>query len=326
MKVTVIGACSPDSFADNIASGLRGLGLEVTTVGAAHPRWPGRLRPVLGEMAFKSHWLDENWQGHVARKVLSTRPDVVISTDARLSPSAVATLRRHRTKSAMWFPDHVANLGRMTQLAADYDVVAFKDSLLVRRLQATYCTNVRYLPEACNPTWHRPPVGVLPSPGPIVVAGNLYVTRQGLLRKLHYDGVPLRIFGNDFPRWSEPGPLLPLHTGEYVTRERKAEVFRSASAVLNNLHPAEMDGVNARLFEAAGCGAVVLTEYRPALAKLFADDEVMSFANYEQLLVSARAAVAGELPAQAIGDRASARAHHDHSYTERLRSLLEWLS
>ncbi len=321
-----MGPLWPDSFADNIASGLRDLGVVVTSHGAVHPGPRGRLAALALETGFRSHWLDTHWQTRLANDVLDTQPDVVISTDARLAPEAVGRLRRAGVRVAMWFPDHVANVGRFQMLAAEYDVLAFKDPLLVQRLQATYTDNVRYLPEACRPGWHSPPAGVSPQPGPIVVAGNMYPSRLMLLRRLHDDGVPLQLFGAGFPRWSDPGPLKDLHTGEHVTGLRKAEVFRGASAVLNNLHPAEMEGVNARLFEATACGALLLTEERPALSSLFDDDEVVSFASYDELRDAAHAAAAGDLPAEAFGDRASARAHAEHRYVDRLTKLLEWLT
>ena len=59
------------------------------------------------------------------------------------------------------------------------------------------------------------------------------------------------------------------HTGRYLAREEKARVFRSAAGVLNTMHLAEVNGVNARLFEAAGCGAAVLTEFRSTVPELF---------------------------------------------------------
>jgi hypothetical protein len=63
-------------------------------------------------------------------------------------------------------------------------------------------------------------------------------------------------------------PLREIHTGRLSIGEEKARVFRSAAAVLNNLHPAEISGVNARLFEAAGSGAAADHSYEKRLAAL----------------------------------------------------------
>jgi hypothetical protein len=81
--------------------------------------------------------------------------------------------------------------------------------------------------------------------------------------------IPLKLYGGPFPRWIRDTPSRGVHAGRVVIGEEKARVFRGAVGVLNNLHPGEIDGVNARLFEAAGCGAAVLCEMRPVLPGLF---------------------------------------------------------
>lgn len=197
MKAVVVGAAWTDSFAYNIASGLRDLGCSVTAVEEVRPQVPGAPAAVLSEVAFRSAWLDDAWQRRVSRRILAAEPDVVLSADARLAPSVVTRLRKSGCKTAFWFPDPVNNLGRMTMLAAGYDVVAFKDLLLVERLNAIYTSNVHYLPEACNPSLHRPPT-VVPHRREIVVVGNLYQTRLQLLRRLHDSGIPLRLYGSGF--------------------------------------------------------------------------------------------------------------------------------
>lgn len=47
-----------------------------------------------------------------------------------------------------------------------------------------------------------------------------------------------------------------------VLREDKACAFRSAAGVLNAVHSTEVKRVSARPFEAAGCGAAALAEFR----------------------------------------------------------------
>jgi spore maturation protein CgeB len=97
--------------------------------------------------------------------------------------------------------------------------------------------------------------------------------------------------------------------------------------VLNNLHPAELHGVNNRLFEATGAGGAVLCEQRQALAELFDPGrEVLPFDNFADLVDQARQVLAdGELTRR-IGDAASRRAHEDHSYQARLPAILEKLA
>jgi spore maturation protein CgeB len=155
----------------------------------------------------------------------------------------------------------------------------------------------------------------------LVIAGNMYTSRIRVLERLLAKGIPLRLYGPGFPRWVGPTPLRDVHAGRCVFREEKARIFRSAAAVLNTLHPAEVNGVNARLFEAAGCGAAVLTEYRPVLDDLFAiGHEVLAFRDFDELVHQAERLLGESGFTAQIGDAAARRAHRNHTYERRLAS------
>jgi spore maturation protein CgeB len=207
-------------------------------------------------------------------------------------------------------------------LLAPYDAIFFKEPHIVERLQASLDLPVHYLPQACNPLWHRPlvPVGTEPY---LVIAGGMYPSRVKLLERLAAKGIPLRLYGGRFPRWLGDTPLAEFHTGRHVFREDKARTFRSAAGVLNTMHPAEVSGVNSRLFEAAGCGAAVLTEFRPTLPDLFHPGrEVLVFHDFDELFDHAtRVLNDGELRTR-LGDAAVQRAHRDHTHDVRVAAIL----
>jgi spore maturation protein CgeB len=97
--------------------------------------------------------------------------------------------------------------------------------------------------------------------------------------------------------------------------------------VLNNLHPAEIYGVNARLFEAAGCGAAILTEFRPTLPDLFEiGTELLAFSNFDELLSQAERLLGDPGLGAKLGDAAALRARESHTYDKRLAVILECLS
>jgi spore maturation protein CgeB len=121
--------------------------------------------------------------------------------------------------------------------------------------------------------------------------------------------------------------LRRVHTGRLILGEEKARVFGSAAAVLNNLHPTEITSVNARLFEAAGSGAAVLTEFRPTLPESFAiGDEVLAFHDFDELAGQAKLLLSEDGLSAKLGAAAAQRAHEDHTYEKRLAVLLETLS
>ncbi len=209
---------------------------------------------------------------------------------------------------------------------APYDALFFKEPHIVERLRANLDMPVYYLPEACNPRWNRPlvPAGTEPY---LVVAGTMYPVRVRLLDRLITKGIPLKLYGVGIPRWVGETPARAAHAGRYVAREEKAQVFRSAAGVLNTMNPGEVAGVNARLFEAAGCGAAVLTEFRPTLPELFAiGDEVLAFRDFDELVDQATQLLTAAGLTARLGDAAAERAHRDHTYEQRLATILEKVS
>jgi spore maturation protein CgeB len=325
LKVGVVGPVFPDAFAWHIGDALERLGHAVTML--SQPRLGRGLRGYRA-MAVACRFLpslEARAQDRIVRAARAAGCEIVISVDARLTPGAVTRLRRDGARVAFWFPDAVVNIGRQQMLLAPYDAVFFKDPLLVERLRATLDLPVYYLPEACNQRWHRPtvPAGTEPF---LVIAGNMYPSRVRLLNRLVGKGIPLRLYGPGFPRWLGAAPARRAHTGRMIFCAEKARIFRSAAAVLNPMHPAE-NGANCRLFEAAGCGAAVLTEYRPAIAELFEmGEEVLAFHDFDDLVDQASRLLGERGLTARIGDAATRRAHRDHSYDLRLASILDRLS
>jgi spore maturation protein CgeB len=324
MRVGIVGPVGPDLFADNIEDALQRTGHDVTVLGPARDS-SGRKLAVNLRLLVKQAVprLDERAQRRIVRSALNADCEVVINLDAQLMPSSVAELKRAGVRVAFWFPDAVSNLGRALMLLAPYDALFFKEPHLVERLRATLDMPVYYLPQGCNPRWHRPLVSAGTEPY-LVIAGNMYPSRVRLLERLLAKGIPLKLYGSAFPRWLGETQLRRVHTGRCVFREDKARAFRSAAGVLNTMHPAEVTGVNSRLFEAAGCGAAVLTEFRPSVPELFTvDKEVLVFRSFDDLVGQASRLLNEDGLTARLGDAATLRAHRDHSYDLRVATILE---
>lgn len=322
-RIGVIGPVQPDYFADNILDCLADVGAVPIALGM--PRHEFRDRRLLAAQDFLGRALpdlDSNWQRKVGQRAVEAGCDLVINVWGELMPSAVQVMREAGIPVVLWFPDHLSNLGRLMMFVAPYSRIYFKDALLVERVAAMTGLPVAYLPEACNPHWHRPQV----DPGTsntIVVAGNVYATRARVLERLTDDAVPLEIYGARPSTWYGEPSWASFHAGRSIWRQEKADVFRSAAGVLNNLHPAELTSVNCRLFEAAGSGGAVLCEDRAALHELFhPGEEVLAFSNYDQLRRHASALLEDPSLTQRIGDAAAARALAEHTYPHRLTQIL----
>ena len=327
MRVGVVGPLIPDCFADNVADALQRTGHVVTRLGPVQARSASKVAGRLTSLARQGlPRLDERKQKQIVHSALEAGCEVVINVDARLMPGPVAQMKRSGMRVAFWFPDAVVFLGRQLMLLAPYDAVFFKEPHLVERLRANLDLPVYYLPQGCNPRWHRPLVAAGTDPY-LVTAGNMYPSRVRLLERLIAKGIPLKLYGPDFPRWLGETQARVAHTGRYLAREEKARVFRSAAGVLNTMHPAEIAGVNVRLFEAAGCGAAVLTEFRPTVPELFTVGvEVLTFRDFDELVDQASRLLNDVGLTTRLGDAATERAHRDHSYDLRVAAILEKLS
>jgi spore maturation protein CgeB len=327
MRVGVIGLTGPDTFADNIARCLPHLGVQAVPLGPSTPQPRNKFLRLATQLAARQTAETLEWfQRPLVSRVRDSDCDVIINVEQSLMPATVAKIKSGGPQIALWYPDHIANISRMAMIASDYDALFIKDPLFARRLTQVCGLPAVYMPEACNPTWHRP-VGDSGQEPFIVVVGNLYPSRARLLHRLHEAGIPLKLYGANFPRWYDAGPLTGLFTHTFVTGEDKSRVFREARGVLNNLHPAEMNSVNCRLFEATAAGGAVLCEHRDVLQDLFRlNEEVLAFSTFDELVDQCQLLLNDANLTRTIGDAASARAHAEHTYEKRLATMLDHLS
>lgn len=327
MRIGVIGPTGREEVAENISDALSRGGHKVTQLGPAHPSHrDSRVRTVAMLARMALHSLDERSQRRIVHSALDVECKVVINCDLRLAPSAVTQLRHNGVKVAFWFPDPVSHLMRQLMVLAPYNALFFKEPHIVHLLKSNLGLPAFYLPEACNPRWHRPIVQAGTEPY-LVVPGTMYPIRIKLLERLIGKGIPLRLYGVGIPRWIGETVARSSMTDRYVSLDEKARVYRSAAGVLNTMHPGEIGGVNGRLFQAAGCGAAVLTEFRPALPELFeVGHEVLAFHDFDGIIDQATRLLNEDSLTVRLGDAAAQRAHRDHTYEHRLNVILEKLS
>lgn len=329
-RVMVIGKRLPDYFADNLLTTLEDRGHETRSVESFTGRAArsGRLGARLREEAHGYPKLAHRLHRHVREAAEDFRPDVIVNLDSRLGYPMVSELRDvSGAPIVFWFPDSPGNLRRETHVLAGYDALFLKDSIIVDRYRQVFGLNAFYLAQGCNPRWHRPVgplAGASDSPS-VVLAGNMYATRFVLARELLRLGIGVEIYGSPWPKWlPTDSRLLQGYHGRPVFREEKARVFRSASVVLNSMASHEADGLNVRLFEAAACGAVVLTEWRARLAEMFeVPAEVRSYRSLAELAEQVRELSALPMPdRETLATAASERAHAEHSYEHRFDQML----
>lgn len=336
MKILVIGMFYSEGFALHIAETLAHMGHEVSRfepgfrAAGASTRIGHRLSQVRGVIHSSTDSIPRIRRARMKRLwdvADEARPDAAVVCHDFLWPEEVARLKTLVSGPvSLWFPDALVNFGRGFFMNASYDALFFKDPFIVDRFGDVLRSPVHYLPECFNPHRH---VAAEPTPAQldsyecdIATAGNLHSWRVACFS--HLADYRVRIWGNPAPLWMPTGPISAMQQGRGVYNSDKALAFRSARIVLNNLHYGEMWGVNVRCFEAAGCGAFQMVDWRPGLSQLFEDGkELVSFRSMREL----REKVAYWLPEQeerrAVAEAGRRRAQAEHTYEKRLRLLLD---
>ncbi len=327
MRILVFGSIYPDSFAKNVLVTLQAMGHETRPVRSPWLEFDGSRLPgkAFHYLRLASPKVEQWTYRHLIGEAAEFRPELVIVAGEQPPPVVIGNVkRRTRTTVVQWFPDALANFGRQYVLAAEYDAYFFKDPYIVRFFREKLSKRAYLLHEACNPMWHRrielTEADRIRYKCDLTVAGNLYWYRALVLEHfLEYD---LKVWGTNAPRWLL-SPVRGRYQHHYVAEEEKARALNVAKIVLNTMHYAEIEGFNARLFEAAGCGAFQIADWKPGLHTCFEPEkEVVTFQTMGELKKKVRYYLDHDRERQEIADQAYARAHREHTYAHRLTRLL----
>ena len=111
-------------------------------------------------------------------------------------------------------------------MLAGYDAVFLKDTAVAERYRKVLRINAHFLPEACNPPWHRPYGDTIGSTKRlrVLIAGNMYATRFALVRALLERGIEVEMWGGGV------GAVAPGQPGDPSDSHRPLPSPRPESA------------------------------------------------------------------------------------------------
>ena len=326
MKVAITGYDHRDGLARNLLVTFRNMGHDPVYIGdLPWLQYETPVRRFIALLLLRHPRFEATRSERIARNVISARPDLFISLWTYLRPEAVKEIRDAGIKAVFLYPDYLGNLDRQYPLLAPYHLLFFKDPYMVRVFREKAGIPAHYLPEACNPMWHRP-VELTESERSryecdVTTASNMYPYRLRVMESLgsEYD---IKLWGPPWPVWLNSG-LSRYWAGSDVRELEKAKAFIGARIVLNVMHYGEIEGVNCRTFEAAGCGAFQIADWKPALPELFEPDkEIVTFTNREELKDKVDYYLRHAATRKQIAEAGQMRAHRDHTYENRICDIL----
>lgn len=320
MRILIPNYCFDDSFVDNVSFTLRQIGHEVIHMGTisvskSYSKIYRAFKDIKGKLF--SQLSDQ--EKFILATLKNTKIDLMISLTQSLDESVLFECRKQGVITVSWWGDTAANMTKGGLFSEYWDFVYIKDAYAAQKLKSLGM-NSEQLMEAMNPAWHKPTHQQ--SNNELIIAGSFYDYRQFITKRLIEDDVELGLYGPALPNWAYD-EIKKIHTKEYITKQKKAEVFGNGLGVLNSTAMKEFDSVNCRAFEIAGCGGLHILENRNSIEDCFEPGkEVLTYNSYEELLEILEKAKRFPYEMRKIREAGAKRAHSEHTYEIRLNYIL----
>jgi spore maturation protein CgeB len=245
-----------------------------------------------------------------------------------------------KTILANWFHDTILSQYRndfLEKYPKHYDCFFIIDSLKALERVDLKCRNVYTLPCACDENVHKKiylnSADEKEYKSDACFVGVVNQARGNILSELVRDsGLDLAIWAprnsyyGDFYKYA---PALSKYSRRGPIPYEDAVIAMNAAKIVLNIHAftgEEHFDLPSRIFDTAGCGAFQLVEYTDTLEKYFEiGKEIICYSGAEDLKKLVKYYLEHDDERKAIAARAQARAYRDHTYANRVRTLVEAL-
>jgi spore maturation protein CgeB len=261
-------------------------------------------------------------------------PDLVLAmAQAPLDRRAINDLKKLGAKTAFWFVEDFRQMRYFTEIAASYDyffhIQGQEIISLLDGLGANHC----FLPVAAHPPCHHP-LGLSPQQkknlgAPVGFMGAAYPNRVTILTRLLERGLPLKIWGVDWPAHGVLGAAL--QDNRYISSQEVVRIYNSCPVILN-LHSSPwaqtpiggVDFINPRTFEIGACNGFQLVDKAPGLENFFTEGtEIATFSSEDELLEKADFYLKHPALRESMAAAAREKVLSRHTYYHRMEKLLD---
>ena len=294
MKVAIIGARGADTMEENLQDAFTYGGHECEIFDIYdQSHWFSNAR--IGKVARTidkikrqySEGYDKKVFKRLANKVNDYNPELVVCLYRFIHPIFVEEVKKVGRKVIHVNPDQMTTLEYQQVFASDYDVWFTKDPYMLNFMKEKMKLNTYLYSEAFNQRFHVKPtipkqvaeqdVGI-----DVMTYGTFYPYRTRMLKHVLDAGINMKIYGV-IPRRFYNEELETANQHKFISGEEKSRLLYGSKIVFNQMHFAEVGGVNCRFFEVYGSGAFQLSDYRPILHDLLPiNPELVSFKSIDE--------------------------------------------
>lgn len=262
--------------------------------------------------------------GIAVDQIKSKCPDIVYLQDLNIASADFLTTIRPFTKLIV---GQIASPLPQQCDIKNLDIIFSSFPHFVERFRdagiAAYYQPLAFSPKACHET-----VGDNRCHAATFV-GGLSPAHSRALNLLEYlaESTPIQFWGYGAPTLSAHSPILPRHHGEIWGKDMFSILSKSFITVNRHIDVSENYANNMRLFEATGCGALLITDYRDNLNELFEiGEEVVAYRSAEECAALIEYYLAHPEEAAKIAAAGQTRTRSRHTYEKRMEQTAEILT
>ena len=300
--------------------------------GGAVGRLPPSLRSPLNPVAAK---IGRAWEARMNRRLIdlatAAQPDaIIILKGETLTGETLTALKALMRPLVSWWVDDPFRAPQAIRLFHLFDVLYMFDKGRLSELEAAGARPIVYLPCACDHQTFQPQrLNPVDYPGlncTIGFVAAFYPGRGALLGQMQ--GLDVGLWG---PGWDAAPELQQLPAGTWrgrrITATDAARVYNLAKICPNVHHPqTQLGGLNTRTFEVLATGSFELVDNVAGLDDNFeVGREIVTYTSPAHWRELADYYLAHPDERAAIAARGRARVLRDHTYVERLKTILRTL-
>ena len=137
------------------------------------------------------------------------------------------------------------------------------------------------------------------------------------------ENVEIAFFGYGAGSLSQESPIIPRHYGKVWGLDMYKVLLQSKITINRHIDVAENYANNMRLYEATGCGALLITDHKDNLNDLFEiNSEVLAYRNINELVDLIKYYSAHEKERYDIASSGQRRTLNEHTYFNRMKELI----